>query len=590
MKHFLSYLILALLFASCSSSSQENTQQENIPSGPAKGGVYYGGEFHLNESEYIKSLYPLSIADVYSYRVACQIYEGLFKFDPATLEVVNGLAESYTLDSTRTIYTIKLRKGVRFHDDPCFPDGKGREVKAQDVAYCFQRVCTQSSNNQGFTIFKDLLKGANEYYAASAGGNTPSFDIAGIKVIDDYTIQLQLTRPYAFFLYNLARPFAFIYPREAVEKYGEDGLREKAVGTGPFFLASIDPGNAILLKRNPHYYMKDEHGNQLPYLHGIKISFIREKKTEYNEFRAGKLDMVYRLPTERIIDFLMEAEKSENGEVQDFILDRVPEMATQYLTFMTAKGVFQNKNLRKAFNFAIDREKILEFVLNGEGEAPGHHGIVPPVFKNYDINKIRGYQLNIDSAQYYLAKAGYPNGNGFPEITLQVNAEGDRHLNVALEIQKQLQENLNIKINIETLPFAQLLENSLQGKFDLVRTAYFADYPNPENFLWLFTGMEVPDSFEEKSYPNIARYKNPRYDELYNKALLASTPEEAYRYLQQAEQILLDDAVILVLWYDEAYRLTQPYVRNFPNNPIQYRDFTKVYFDKSYFEKQNAKK
>lgn len=581
---FLGFFLPILCLIACQRSSVQGNDADQLPAGPAKGGYYYGGIFRLNESEYIKSLYPLSIADVYSYRVACQIYEGLFKFDPSNLQIVNGLAESYSIDSSRTIYTIRLRKGVFFHDDPCFPEGKGREVTAEDVAYCFKRVCLQSANNQGFTIFKDILKGANEYYAASAGGTTPSFDIPGIKVIDRHTIQLQLTRPYAFFLHSLARPFAFIYPKEAVEKYGEDGLREKAVGTGPFMLSAVSPSNSILLKRNPNYYMQDEYGNQLPYLHGIKISFIQDKKNEYYEFRSRKLDMIYRLPTEYIIDILMESEKSRNGEVKDFVLDRTPEMATQYLTFMTAKGVFQNKWVRKAFNYAIDREKILEFVLNGEGEAPGNYGLVPPVFTEYEATKIKGYSLNIDSAQYYLAKAGYPNGRGFPKIRLQVNAEGARHVSVALEIQKQIQENLNISIDIETLPFAQLLENSLQGSFDMVRTAYFADYPNPENFLWLFTSMEVPEQLSQKSYPNIARYVNKRYDELYQKALLATSQQEAYAYLQQAEQILLDDAVILVLWYDEAYRLTQNYVKNFPDNPMQYRDFTRVYFDASYFK------
>jgi peptide/nickel transport system substrate-binding protein len=574
MKRFIFFLIIAALISACgggnSGNSDTNTTRE------AKGGKRYGGIFKVNQNEYVRSLYPLNIVDVYSYRVSTLIYEGLFKFNPTTLEPALAIAESFEVDDTGTIYTIKLRKGVRFHDADCFPDGKGREVTAEDVKYCFTMVCTQDKNNQGFTIFEGLLKGADEYYKASAGGNKPAKEIEGIKVIDSHTIRLELVKPYSLFTYNLARPFAFIFPKEAVEKYGEE-MRIKAVGTGAFMLSKVDEGSTFILKRNPNYYLKDEHGNQLPFLDGIKISFIKEKKTELLEFEKGGLDMISRLPSEDIIEILSKDKDTANRR---FELERTPEMTTQYMVFMTQKGLFKDVNLRKAFSFAINRQEILDAVLNGEGEAPGEKGINPPTFVGYNTDKIRGYEYNIDSAQYYLRKAGYPEGKGFPKVRLDISPEGERQINVAQAVVRQLKENLNIEIDINQQPISQLIDRGLSGDFDFMRMAYYADYPSPENFLWLFWGKKVPASDKEKSYPNMPRFKNVKYDEYYEKGLQAKTREEAYEYFAKAEQILMDEAAVLVLWYDEVYRLRKPQVKDCPINPMQYWDFSRTYFSK----------
>jgi oligopeptide transport system substrate-binding protein len=570
-----------LLVSACTNAPQENQQEAMHSHGrEGAGGRYYGGIFRMNESEYIKNLFPPSITDVYSYRVASQVYEGLFRFNDQDLTVVNGLAKSYTLDSTATVYTIKLRDSVYFHDDPAFPNGKGRKLRASDVAYCFTQLCTQSGYNQNFSVFSGLLKGADAYYRASANGQDPSFDVEGIEVLDPLTIRLSLTKPNSVFLVNLARPACFIYPPEAFQQYGLD-MRSKAVGTGAFRLGSVEENISIVLNRNPHYWGKDHFGNKLPFLEAVKIQFINSKKAELYEFRKGNLDMIYRLPTEHIIE-IMEDNLSGSGEFTRFELQREPEMVTQFLTFNTPnKKLFNNPDLRKAFSFAIDRAKILTFVLNNEGFAPGHHGITPPVFTDYNISEIQGYRLNVDSARYYLAKAGYPNGKNFPKVEFMLNAEGDRNSNVAVEIQKQLSDHLNIDIEIGTYPFAQLLENAYQGRFDLMRSAWYADYPSPENFLWVFYSGNANPQQREPAYPNIARYSSVKFNKLYEQALKARSIKEANTYFIEAEKVLMQDAPIIVLWYDEGFRLLQSYVQNFPNNPMQYRDLSKVYFQKA---------
>ncbi len=577
---YLCVTALSLLVAGCSSSQEAQQESLNASVREGAGGRYYGGVFRVNESEYIKNLFPPSITDVYSYRVAAQVYEGLFKFNDLDLTLENSLAESYTLDSTRTVYTIKLQDSVYFHDDPIFKGGKGRLLTAQDVAYCFTQLCTQSALNQNFSIFSGLLKGADAYYRASAGGKQPNFDVEGIEVLDPRTLRLSLTRPNAVFLVNLARPAAFIYPPEAVAEYGAE-MRIKAIGTGAFKMGSVEENISIVLPRNPNYWAKDHHGNELPFLEAVNVQFISSKKAELYEFKKGNLDMIYRLPTEHILEIL-EDNINGSGEFNQFELQREPEMVTQFLTFNTAnRQLFSNPDLRKAISFAIDRDKILTFVLNNEGFAPGHHGITPPVFTDYNISEIPGYRLNVDSARYYLSKAGYPNGKGFPKVEFMLNAEGDRNTNVAVEIQKQLSDHLNIDVEITTYPFAQLLENAFQGRFDMMRSAWYADFPSPENFLWIFYSGNQDTHKREPAYPNIARYSSVKFNKLYEQALQARSVKEANTYFIEAEKVLMQDAPIIVLWYDEGFRLLQSYVKNFPNNPMQYRDFSKVYFQQA---------
>lgn len=571
-------LVLIILFL----SACKNERQEKITYQEGEGGRIYGGIFRLNESEYIKNLFPHNITDAYSYRVASQVYEGLFKFDPANLSVNKCLVEDYQIDASRTVYTFNLKENIFFHDDPCFENGKGRNLTAQDVAYSFTKLCTQSPNNQSFsTIFKGYLKGADEFYQASASSqNDLPESVEGITVVDKYTLQLELTKPNAIFLIHLARPACFIFPREAYEAYGND-MRIKAVGTGPFYLDQVDENISLTLKKNPVYHGVDQFGNRLPFLDALQINFMSEKKTELFEFKKGNLDMIYRLPTEHIIEILEETAANENGELNNYQLQRVPELVSQILVLNTKKEVFRDKRVRKAINFAIDRSKILDFVLNGEGYAPGNHGITPPSFDNYPINDIEGYTLNIDSARYYLSEAGYPNGNNFPEIELLLNAEGERNTLVAVEIQKELKDHLNIDLKLTILPFAQSIERSFQGNFDMIKVAWYADFPSPENFLWLFHGAEVPDELSESSYPNIARYRNSQFDQYYQQAMTANNIKTAHQYFKNAEKQLMDDAPLVVLWYDEGYRLVKNHVKNFPNNPMQYRDFSEVYISPS---------
>lgn len=575
-KHLYSICICStiLLLSACGGGNQKAKEQTQ-----GKGGIKYGGTFRYNENEYLKSLFPLSITETVGHRIVTQVYEGLVHFNPKDLTVEPLIAESWTVDSTATVYTFKLRQGVYFHDDKCFANGKGREVTAGDFVYCFNLLCTPDSKNNGFAFFRDIVKGATELYSARQKNEHDADELSawGVKALNDSTLQLTLVKPYADFLNRLALPFMNVFPKEAVELYKGEILYH-TVGTGPFALKALKADEAVLLTRNEKYWGKDEFGNQLPYLDAIKVSFMKEDKTEMLEFQKGNLDMKYRLPFD-MIDDILDDKKQLKGDYKKFVYQSQPELATQFYGFLFSDKVFSNKNVRLAFNHAIDRVKIADYTAKGEG-VPCLNGFVPLGMPGYDNALVKGFKFDVAKAKEYLTKAGYPNGKGFPKTTLEINSGGGRNEKVAETIQKMLSENLNIDVEISQVVWAQHTNNVETGKTNFWRFAWIADYPDPGNFLNLFYGKNVPATFEEASYMNPTRYVNAQYDALYEKAIATTNLEERNKLYAQLDQMLIDDAPFLPIYNSVNRRLIQPYVKNFENNGMEYRSFREVWLNK----------
>ena len=570
------YLMVAasLVFVGCGG----NDSKDNGANKVAQGGVKYGGVFKINETEDFRSLYPLNVTEVVAHRITNQVYQGLVKLNQEDLTVLPSLAEKWDVNEDATSFTFHLRKGVKFHDNQCFPDGKGREFNAKDVKFALDKVCESFSENQMYWMFKDKVKGAGAYYQSTIDKKPLAGGVEGIKVIDDYTVQIDLDYSFAGFLKILSHSACWIYPKEAFDMYGID-MRINCVGTGPFRVKTIKESETVILEANPDYYGIDQYGNKLPYLDGIKFSFVKEKKAELLEFKKGNLDMVYRLPLEMIKDVVGELEDAKKGGNKPYIMQVVPAMSVVYLGMQTKLPPFDKIDVRKAFNYAVDKNAIVTYTLQGEGRA-ALHGLVPP-FKGYDYENVKGYEYSPEKAKEHLAKAGFPNGKGFPEVVLQINSGGgDRNVQIAEVVQKMLAENLGVKVTIEQLQFPQHLENLETGKALFWRSAWIADYPDPENFLNLLYGGHVPAEITTKSFINSVRYQNPVFDEKFNLALREIDEAKRYELFRQADQIAVDDAATLPIFYDENTRLIQVYVKNFPSNAMEYRDMTEVYFDK----------
>ncbi len=566
--------LTALILGGCNTGNDERAK-DSLQT--ANGDRFYGGIFRMNESSYVGTFYPPKIVSSVSQRVTSQVYEGLVKFNQKNLGILPALAEKWEIDSSGTVYTFSLRSGITFHDDECFENGQGRTLTAQDIKWCFENLALNTDGNPGYEkILKDKVVGATEFHDGNGSGEAPG-DIEGITVINDQTLQINLLKPYSNFLFLLSMPASYIYPKEAFEMYGED----LKVGTGPFRVSKLEENVMLFLERNPNYYGYDQFNNQLPFLDGIKITFIAEMDSVVEEFKRGNYDMIYALPTNYIIDIL---EYGTTNSINYVVQDTV-EMLVQYFEFLTVEGIFTDINLRKAFNYAIDREMIKNKILQGEVEA-GINGITPNVFEGYDVSQIEGYTLDVKKARQLLAKAGFPDGKGFPDISIDIN-EGVAGINVkvAEEIKAQLKKNLNIDVGINVMVFNEKVERSRKGELLLWRSGWRSDYPHPESFLSIFYGRDVPEDLSKESFPNTSRYTNQRFDELYEKGLRAKSVQESYNYFMEAEQVAMNDAPAILLYYSENYRLLQPYVSNFPNNAMQYRDFSEVFIKFSEMDK-----
>jgi oligopeptide transport system substrate-binding protein len=564
-----------LLLASCT-GDKNDTQGAGSE---VKGGVYMGGILRTNEVEAFKSLMPIAINEVNSWHITSQVYEGLVKFDHNNLEIMPGIAQSWTTNEDKTEYTFNLRSRVKFHDDPCFANNKGRMVTAGDVKFCLEKVCSADpANNQFDVTLKDRVDGASENFTASKNGKASG--VKGITVVNDSTIKIKLLHPDASFLNILCMPGCYIYPKEAVTKYGND-MRTKCVGTGPFFVETVKEGEVVIMKKNPDYWATDKDGNKLPYLDGIKWSFIRDKKSEILEFKRGNLDMVYRIPVEMFSEFMGSLENAKNRN-SDFEILSSPALNTHYYGFnIQASSAFAKREVRMAFNLAIDRQKIADFTIQGEGTAAGY-GMVPyaEIFEKagYDYKSLNGYRYDVEKAKELLKQAGYPGGKGFPELNLEINSGGgDRNILVAEVIQKMLKENLGVTVNINTVPFAEHIENIQGAKADFFRFAWVADYPDPETYLTLFYGKHVPATLAERSYINMFRYRNARFDSLFEAARFEPDKVKRMKMFSDAENIVLADAPFIPIFYDENFRLEQKNVRNLPENLMNYMDMTTTY-------------
>ncbi len=574
---YLALIIILLSFVACKTGSTDDANGNSTASQiqKAKGDRHYGGVFKMNETEFFRSLYPLNVTETSGNRITNQVYEGLVQFNQADLTINPCLATHWDIDDSKTVYTFHLRKDVKFHDDPCFPNGKGRMMTAHDIKYNLDKMCAFDVNNKGYDFFKDRIKGATEYYNQTVKKNFPASGCEGIKVIDDHTIQMTLTRPFAGILNLLALPFAYCFPKEAFDKYGIE-MRVKMVGTGPFYLKAIRENDAVILAKNKEYWGKDKLGNQLPYLDGIRWSFLGDQKSEMLEFKKGKLDMIYRLPLEMVDEIIDKNNNLKEGYKQ-FQFQEEATLALQYYGFKMSEGRFaESKALRQAFNYAVDRKKIVDYTVKGAG-IPANYGVVPPAFASYDAKAIKGYKYDPVKAKQKLAEAGYPNGKGFGELTLQINSGGTRNEQIAEAVQKMIKENLNIDVKIVKMPWAQHLEAYETSKSEFWRSGWVADYPDPENFINLFNGVHIPPKLTDKSYLNSTRYRNAEFDKLYEEAQKTIDLKARNQLYMKADQIVIEDAPIIPIYYYNDRRLLQPYVKNFPQNAMEYRNLRDVY-------------
>lgn len=571
-KNLLFSLVSLYILASCGGGTDTNGEGgDPTVLTEVEGGKYNGGVLKCNSIEKYTTLFPVAINDVYSTHIASQGYEGLFKLNQLTLEAEPCIAERFDIDKSKKVYTFHLRDDVFFHDDDCFESGEGRKVTAEDVKYCYEFVCSANEANKWPNLFLDKVVGAQDYYDGKAKS------VSGIKVVNDNTIEISLIHPYSGLPSLLAILSCAIYPKEAIDKYGYDGLNDHIVGTGPFVLKEANNGENVRFVRNEKYWNSDEHGNKLPFLSEVTFSFITDKQKEIEAFKSGEVDILWGVPVEEIPNIMGTLEDAKEGKNREFELQSINSLNVQYYGFLYTSEVFSDKRVRQAFNYAVDRDSLVDFILLGEGDA-AHNGFVPPM-PGYPNEAVNGYDLDVKKAKKLMAEAGYPGGKGFPEVTLYYNASGGINKKIGDAVTGMLNNNLGINISMTEMAMPEMHPKAEKGELDFWRFGWVADYPDPSSFLQMFHGSNIIEGKETSI--NYFRYSNPDYDAIFDKALREIDEKKRFELYAQCDQILMDDAVVMPLYFNQGLRMINPTLKNFDINSMEYRDLSVVYFVKA---------
>jgi oligopeptide transport system substrate-binding protein len=513
--------------------------------------------FHYNEQTGIASLDPALAKNQSIMWPVHQLFNTLVEID-SNLNLVPSLATHWEVSDDRRVYTFHLRSDVFFHDNEAFPGGVGRRMTAHDVVYSFKRIMDPATASSGAWIFNNRIDSAE-----------------GFKAIDDTTFQLTLIRPFTPILGLLSMQYCSIVPREVVEYYGKD-FRSHPCGTGPFMFQAWEEGLALILKKNPRYFEKDGAGNRLPYLDAIKITFYDNKATEFMLFRQGELDFINDIDPSFKDEVLTKKGVLRKDWEGTIVLQKHPYLNTEYLGILVdstndivKKSPLRFRQVRQAINYGFDREKMVMYLRNSIG-TPATSGFIPAGLPSFDANIVKGYPYDPAKARQLLAEAGFPEGKGLGEIkllTVPIYAD------LASFIAKQL-EDIGMRIQVEVVQKSFLLEQTAKSQALFFRGSWIADYPEAENYLGVFYG-------KNPAPPNYTRYKNARFDELYEKALVTENDSMRYDLYRQMDQLVINDAPVVPLWYDEVIHLVNPRVKNFTPNGLNLLELRRVYIDRS---------
>jgi peptide/nickel transport system substrate-binding protein len=524
-----------ILFSSCYNNA---SREENI--------------FHYNEFNGIASLDPAFAKSQSVMWSAHQLFNTLVEIDDS-LRIVPSLASHWDISEDKKEFIFHLRTDVYFHDDPAFAEGKGRQLKADDVVYSFNRLADPATASPGSWIFNRKVDSIQPFAA-----------------INDSTFRLRLQRPYNPILGIISMQYCSIVAKEAVEKYGND-FRRHPVGTGPFQFVAWEEGQALVLKKNPHYFEKDENGKQLPYLDGIKVSFYDSKATEFLLFRQQQLEFINDIEASFKDEVLTKKGTLRKNWEGKIVLHTNPYLNIEYLGILvdTSNKLLKNsplgiRKIRQAINYGFDRRKMILYLRNSLG-TPAESGFVPMGLPSFDTALVKGYYYSPAKAKQLLAEAGYPDGKGLPSVKLLTIAI---YADMANFIAKQLEES-GIQVQVEVVQKSLLLTMTSSSTAPFFRGSWIADYPDAENYLSVFYS-------KNPAPPNYTRYKNPEFDVLFEKAIAETNDSVRYRLYQQADQVMMNDAPVVPLWYDEVVHLVQPHVQGFYPNALNLLELRRV--------------
>lgn len=486
------------------------------------------------------TLDPARINDVYSRSVAQQLFDGLVQFDQ-TLTIAPALAQFWKSSRDGLSWTFVLKKGVKFHH--------GREITADDVVYSFTRILDPRINSGAADLFSGIL-GAAEFRE----GKAPT--VTGLVATDRYTVQVSLKEAQAPFVSVLAIGHAKIVPRDLVEQQGET-FWLNPVGSGPFKFAHWQRAKEIVLNANPEYHGAPPKLSRIVYRIFPGDAF----DAMYEEFRQGRLEDTP-IPTQdyrRIVN---------SGA---YLYVKRPLQSVRFYGFNTRVKPLDDRRVRRALIHAIDREGLIEEVFFGR-YAPAR-GILPPGMQGFNPD-LKGYPFDPARARELLARAGYPGGRGLPPITIWSSVKLERIVREHERIRSYLGA-VGVRADVQYLPDWPTFSKRLsEGAFPVFLYAWFADVPDPDNFL--------SKLFQSKSPRNFFGYANPSVDGLFAEARHEGNLSRRVDLYRRAEKLIVDDALLVPSLHYTYERLFQPYVRSVEVNGLgdPYIPLRKIWLDR----------
>ncbi len=502
-------------------------------------------ELWLNNSAEPEWLDPTKCSGTTGAELILNMFEGLVQVDPKTLLPIPGIATRWEVSQEGKQYVFHLRKS--FWSD-------GTPLTAQDFVWSWKRALKKETANPYVTLFF-FLKGGEALFR----GALSSKAFQGVRALDDHTLEVNLEKPVPFFLDLLSLQTFMPIPRHLLERLKKHGISEELwtrpehiVSNGAFVLKEWKFRRHLWFEKNPRYW-----DAKTVRLNRVKVLEVEHPNTSLNLYATGEMDWTGRngsLPLEVI---------GQLHKYEDFF--RYPFLAVYFYWINVKQKPLDNKWVRQALNLAIDREKIVRFVTRSN-QIPTAD-FVPDGLVSY-----RGPNspiFDVEKAQRLLKKAGYPKGEGFPEITLTYNTnEGNKTLAQALV--QMWKQNLGVTVNLENQEWKVFLKNMRQKDFEIGRMGWFGDYPDPYTFLEIFLS---------NSPNNRSGWKNAEYDSLLKQANGILQREKRLQILRKAESILSQELPAISLYVYSRNFLKKPYVKGFWPNHLDRHPWKYIYIE-----------
>lgn len=486
-------------------------------------GICSGNSLIVPGSEPATVLDPIQVGDVSTSEYVVEIFGGLVTLD-TNLEVQPDIAQSWEVSNGGKTYTFTLRDDVVFHT------GNTRRVTAEDVKYSIERAADPVNASPTVRAYLGNIVGLRDRFENKASS------VSGVKVIDERTIQIDLIEPSDFFLSELTYPVAYVVDRQQIESNPRNWT-QKPNGTGPFRLAEFKPAERIRLVKNDRYHLGAPKVDEIVFELGGGSLLTRYENDELHLsfFPASLLDSV---------------KDGSNKLAKEY--RSVPNMAVFYFTLNPSQPPFDDPKVRQAFAMTIDRETINSVLLYDAYRVAD--GFLPPEMPGYS-ESVKSYEYNVDRAKQLLAESKYA-GN-MPRIVLSFSGTGAAPGDLLVAIQEGWQEALGVNIELQAIDTSAFLREQRRGTFQMHSDGWSADYPDPEDFLGKL--------FASDSTLNYTKYQNDEVDRLLMAARTEQDRAKRYQLYAEAEQKILNDAIVIPTFWPVDHIVVKPCVVGYPD-------------------------